>query len=158
MALASAVFLALALGAFRWDLARELEHVRAARLEIRGQVDLLLTSRTRLEAVHERLALLASAEVTAPHPTLVLGTLASRLPDDAYLGAFRMSGDSVAVEGTADRATGVFDALRSDRLIAGLQASAPIRQEAADGDRSIERFALTLLLRQASDSVLQRTP
>ena len=67
---------------------------------------------------------------------------------DAYLAAFRGRGDSVGLEGVAQRAAGVFTALQRAPRVAGVRADAPIRQEASPrpGAPPVERFTVTARL------------
>jgi len=98
------------------------------------------------------LTLLSDAEATAPRWTTLLGALAAQLPDDGSLTSLEAVGDSVALEGQADEAGGVFVALRQASMVAGLQASSPIRQE-TDGDAPpIEHFTVTIRLRPTLDA------
>ena len=143
----AAALLRGAVGLVRWDLRQELAAVSAARAAVREEVAAALASRDSLEVMRGTLTLLSDAEATAPHWTTLLGALAAQLPDDGSLTSLEAVGDSVALEGQADEAGGVFVALRQASMVAGLQASSPIRQE-ADGDAPpIEHFTVTLRLR-----------
>lgn len=151
--LGTAALVLLSLGLVRWDLARELVAVRSARAMLRAQVSTAMTIREQLETGRATLATLAQAEANAARWTTILGLLAEQLPSDAYLTGFRGQGDSLALEGTAEEAGGVFGALQQADGIAAVQATAPIRQVAGEDDVTVERFALTVRLRQADAQV-----
>ena len=68
------------------------------------------------------------------------------LPEDAHLTAFRGQADSLWLEGIADRAAGVFEAMQSAPDVLGVRAQAPIRRELRDGEVPIERFTLAARL------------
>ncbi|MDZ4865172.1 MAG: PilN domain-containing protein [Gemmatimonadota bacterium] len=143
----AAALLLGAVGLVRWDLRQELAAVSTARAAVREEVAAALASRDSLELMRGTLTVLAQAETTAPRWTTLLGALASHLPDDGSLTSLEAVGDSVALEGQADEAGDVFVALRQASMVAWLQASSPIRQE-ADGDAPpIEHFTVTLRLR-----------
>lgn len=154
--LGAAALVLLSLGLSRWDLARELAAVRTERAMLRAQVTSAMTFREQLEAGRATLVTLAEAEANAARWTTVLGLLAEQLPVDAYVTGFRGQGDSLALEGTAEEAGGVFGALQQADGIAGVQATAPIRQVAGEDDVTVERFALTVRLRQTDAEVREK--
>ena len=62
---------------------------------------------------------------------------------DAVVGD---AADSLLLEGIADRAVGVFEAMQAAPDVLGVRAQAPIRRELRDGDQPIERFSLAARL------------
>lgn len=149
LAAAAAGFLLLS-GAFELLGAhRELAAPRAERLALRAEVQGAMTAREAIDGVGDRLAVLARAEATAPRWSAVLATVAERLPADAHLESFRGRGDSLALNGVAGRAAGVFEQLQHAPGIAAVRADAPIRQEAREGAPPLERFALSARLAPA---------
>jgi hypothetical protein len=139
---ATAALALVSLGILRLDLDRETERVDLARAQLRQAVAQAMSARTAIEDLRARLTTLRNAEATGPQWTAVLGTVASRLPRDAHLSAFRGELDSLVLEGVAAHAVGVFDGLKDAPGIAGVQARAPIRQETGDSQQTIERFSL----------------
>jgi len=154
--LGTAALVLLSLGLARWDVARELAAIRTERATLRAQVTSAMTIREQLETGRVTLATLAQAEANAARWTTILGLLAEQLPSDAYLTGFRGQGDSLALEGTAEEAGGVFGALQQADGIAGVQATAPIRQVVGEDEVPVERFALTVHLRQADAEVREK--
>lgn len=154
--LGTAALVLLSLGLARWDLARELAAVRTERVAIRAHVTSAMTIRAQLETGRATLATLAQAEANAARWTTILGLLAEQLPSDAYLTGFRGQGDSLALEGTAEEAGGVFGALQQAAGVAGVQATAPIRQVVGEDEVPVERFALTVRLRQMDAEVPEK--
>lgn len=144
--------LLLSTGLTRWDLFREIQAVQQARSAHRVQVDSAMVARAALDQVRERLVVLAEAEQKAPRWSAVLGAVAQKLPADAWLSALRGSADTVLLEGTADQASGVFEALQRVSGIAGIQANAPVRQVQGEDDTPVERFSLVARLRPVSDT------
>lgn len=139
----TAAALLLSVGLTRWGLARELAAIRHQRLEYRDAVMKAMVVRDSSEGVRQQLVLLTKAEETAPRWTAILGSVTKQLPDDAFLTSFRGRADSLQLEGVAEQAAGVFEALaRADGLV-GVQANAPIRQTMAGGVTTNERFTLT---------------
>lgn len=144
--LTTAATVLAAFGLLRLDLKRETAQVEAARAGLHRAVGEAMTAREAVEGLRARLAVLRDAEATAPRWTTVLGTVAQHLPRDAHLSGFRGDQDSLALEGTARHAVGVFEALKQAPGFAGVQARAPIRQEIGDSQQTIERFSLAAWL------------
>lgn len=131
-----------------WGTKRELHTITERRAAIREQVDAAMAEREVLAALNDRLATLASLQQTAPQWSSVIANVAEHLPADAHLVAFRGAGDSLVLEGVADRAAGVFEAIQIAPQVLGVRAQAPIRRELqqGEGDRPIERFTLAARL------------
>jgi hypothetical protein len=130
-----------------WGARRELAAVVARRAALRGAVAAALAHQDTLDDLLARHDGLERAERSALRWSEVLADFSDYLPRDAYLAAFRGRGDSVGLEGIAQRAAGVFAALQRAPRVAGVRADAPIRQEAArTGAPPVERFAVTARL------------
>lgn len=139
---AAAALFIVAAGLELWGAQRELNAVMSQRDAIRSEVDRAMGGRDVLLGINGRLAILSSLEETAPRWAGVLSAVAAHLPEDAYLTAFRAQGDSLILEGVADRAADVFQAMQSAPGVVGVRAEAPIRRELRDGERPVERFTL----------------
>ncbi len=146
-AVAAGVFL-LAAGTELWGTHREIAAVEQARDVIRPAVEATLVGRTSMEDAYRRLAEVVATQRSAPIWSGVLGDMAGRIPDDAYLTGFRARGDSLVIDGFAVSASRVFDALTESPVLESVRASAPVRRQAPDGD-AMERFAIGALRRAA---------
>jgi len=147
----SAVALALlvaAAGLDWWGARRELAAVAARRAGIGAEVAAALARQDTLDDLLALHAGLERADREAIRWSEVLADFSDYLPRDAYLAAFRGRGDSVGLEGVAQRAAGVFTALQRAPRVAGVRADAPIRQEASPrpGAPPVERFTVTARL------------
>lgn len=121
---------------------RELASIQAARAAIRSQVEASLVGRSSVDVTYRQVAGLAGAARDAQRWSTVLATLAAYLPRDASLTSVHTRGDSLFVDGVADRASPVFDALGRMPGIAGVKATAPVRREAIEGEAPLEHFSL----------------
>lgn len=121
---------------------RELAAVEAERAAIRRQVDASLVGRSTVDATYRQVAGLASAQRDAPRWSNVLATLTAHLPVDASLTAFRARGDSIFIDGVADQAAPVFDAISRMPGVSGVVATAPVRRDAIEGEVPLEHFSL----------------
>lgn len=121
---------------------RELASVEAERAAIRGQVDASLVGRSTVDATYRQVAGLSSAARNSPRWSEVLATLTAHLPVDASLTAFRARGDSIFIDGVADQAAPVFDAISRMPGISGVTATAPVRRDAIEGEVPLEHFSL----------------
>ena len=155
--IAAAALLLVTLGLARLDLARELAAIRSERQMIAAQVGGAMRDREVLENRRALLTALASAELQSARWTGVLGGLAGRLPEDAWLTGFRGQGDSLSLDGEAGDAGGVIAALQRADAFSGVQATAPIRQMAReDGESAGERFTLLVRLHRAATPTVIR--
>jgi hypothetical protein len=125
---------------------RELAHVQADRAVIRPQVEATLAGRAPVDAAYRQVAALASTARAARRWSVVLASLAANLPDDASLTAVRVRGDSVFIDGVAERAAPVFDAIARMPGVLAVRATAPVRREAVEGETPLEHFSLGALL------------
>ena len=149
---AAAVLLVMAGGVEWWGVRRELGQVTARRRAIRAEVVQAMSVRSGLEDLDRRVSALRAAEAGRPVWSATMATLASALPPDAHLIAWRGDADSVRVEGLADRAVGVFEGLAHMPGVAGVRADAPIRQETRDSAPPLEHFLLSARLGAAADT------
>lgn len=129
-----------------WGAAREVRALEAQRTEIREVVRAVRETRDAIAAVESRLATLDRLERSAPRWSSVIAGVAEHLPVDAYLSAFRARADTLLLEGVAQQAAGVFEAMQHAPGVAAVRADAPIRQELRDGTEPVERFALAARL------------
>ncbi len=145
-AAALALFVAAA-GLDWWGAQRELAAVVSRRAGIRLEVAGALAHQDTVDDLVARHADLQRADRDAIRWSEVLADFSDYLPRDAYLAAFRGRGDSVGLEGVAQRAAGVFAALQRAPRVAGVRADAPIRQEGGrPGAPPVELFAVTARL------------
>ena len=145
---AAACFVASA-GLELWGTHRELDQIEARRAAIRARVNGIMRVRDALEGVDRRTATLTTLDRTAPQWSGTMATVASHLPLDAHLAAFRGRADSLVLEGTAERAATVFEAIQRAPGVSGVRANAPIRQEMDAEQHPVEHFAMALRLAQA---------
>jgi hypothetical protein len=143
MWIAAAAVMLLAAGLYRAGLERELRVLGSVRQAGRGEVAAAMNVRESLEGIRSRLDILRRAERDGVRWTAVLDQVARTLPPDAWLTAFRADGDSVIMEGVAQRAAGVFDGLSTAKIIRSVRPSGAIRQEVSDSGPPVERFSLS---------------
>lgn len=129
-----------------WGLQRELESVRSERAALAAQISSTLVGRTTVENAFRQLAALGNEERSAPHWSGVLAGLSERLPSDAFFTGFRGRGDSVSVDGLAEHAARVFDAIEKVPGLTGVRAAGPVRIETPDDGPPLERFAIAAQL------------
>jgi len=141
-AVAAGLFVAAA-GIELWGVHRQLGIVRAEREKIRPQIASTMVGRTTVDAAYRHLTALAAIERKSPHWSTVISTLTEAIPDDAFLLAVRTRDDSVIVDGLAQRARRVFDALEQADGLTGVRAAAPVRRELQEGGaEALEHFAI----------------
>jgi hypothetical protein len=137
-----AAMLVLAAGLERWRLSLELNAVREARSAISAPVARALDQREALTLSVDRLVALDRLERTAQPWTDIVGGIAQQLPGDAFLANLRAEGDTLLIEGEADDAAAVFEALARIPGIKSVRANAPIRQQSSPDGPPIERFSI----------------
>ena len=141
-ATAAALFV-LAAGIELWGVHRQLRLVREERARIRPQIASTMVGRTTVDAAYRHLTALAGVERVAPRWSAVIGTLSDAIPEDAFLLSIRTRDDSVVVDGLAERARRVFDALEKADGLVGVKAAAPVRRELQEGGtEALEHFAI----------------
>ncbi len=143
---AAAALLLLGAGLERWGVEREIAAVEAERATLRPKLGSTLVGRSTVESAYRRLADLQSAERGSPQWSKVVATLAEELPDGAFITTFRGRGDSLVVDGLAERAAGVFEALERSKAFAGARSAAPVRREVQNGGDALEHFTIALRL------------
>ena len=113
---------------------------RRARAAPAADLSSTLVGRTTVDAAYRHLATLSALERAAPHWSSVIATLDAAVPDDAHLTAIRARSDSVIVDGVAEHAARVFDALeRADGLV-DVRAASPVRRELQEGGANARPF------------------
>ncbi|MGH7621548.1 MAG: PilN domain-containing protein, partial [Gemmatimonadaceae bacterium] len=142
MIAASAVLLAAAGGVQYWGVRRQLRLVRAERARLRPELNTTLLGRTTVDAAYAQLAALDTIDRTAPQWSSTIATLSQTIPDEAYLAAIRTRGDSLIVDGLADHAARVFDALSKTRGLADVKSAASVRRAAQEGGAAKEHFTI----------------
>jgi hypothetical protein len=152
MAVAALLLFVTAAALDLWGLRRELAAVREHRALIAAEVEQVTAVREVLNLVNGSLATLVALESDAPRWSHVVADVARHLPLDAHLSALRARPDTVLLDGMADDASGVFEALRDAPGVAAIRAETPIRRELRDGQPTVERFALRARLRDAAEA------
>lgn len=143
---AAAVVLVVAGAALQlWGVHRQLDFVRAERARLAPRLSATLIGRTSVEAVTRNVMGLNAVERASPGWAHTIATLTSALPDGAYLTAFRTRGDSIVVEGLAQQASDVFNAMEQLPQLANVRAGAPVRRELQDDMTALERFTIIAL-------------
>jgi hypothetical protein len=143
VAVAAAALFVAAAAIELWGVHRQLGIVRAEREKIRPQIASTMVGRTTVDAAYRHLTALAAIERKSPHWSTVIATLTDAIPEDAFLLAVRTRDDSVIVDGLAQRARRVFDALEQANGLTGVRAAAPVRRELQDGGaEALEHFAI----------------
>lgn len=135
-----------------WGLNRQLDAVRAQRARLAPRLSATLMGRTSVEAVYRSLAGLNALERSAPTWANTIADLTDALPDAAYLTAFRTRGDSLVVEGLAEQASDVFNAMEKMPSLANVRAGAPVRRELQSDTVPLERFTIVALQPPRSSS------
>jgi hypothetical protein len=143
---ASIIVLLLSAGLWKLDLGREIRSVQRARAGRRELVQQAIAIREEYQLGLKRLALIRDASQSQWEWTAVLANVTSRLPEEAYLTSFRARGDSLVLEGVAEQAATVFEALSHSPGVRSVRANSPIRQTLAGGIAGDERFSLTAVL------------
>jgi Tfp pilus assembly protein PilN len=155
--LAAALLIAAA-GINWWGARRELSRIQEERALLKPQIAATLVGRTTIETAYQQLGALADASHRAPRWSAVLAALSTHLSDDAYLTAFRGRGDSVFVDGLADRASQVFDDMARTPGLRGVIATAPVRRETQENGEALEHFTLGAALAGSERPQPERGP
>ena len=130
----------------RWGVERELRAVSAERALLKPKLGSTLVGRSSVETAYRRLADLQLADRRAPQWSRVIATLARDLPEGAYMTTVRGRGDSLVVDGLAERAAGVFESLERSTAFAGARSAAPVRREVQEGGEALEHYTIALRL------------
>jgi hypothetical protein len=139
---ATAAMLVVAAGIQLWGVHHQLALVRAERERLRPQLSTTLVGRTTVDATYRHLASLASAERAAPRWSSVIASLSEAVPEEAHLTAIRARGDSLIVDGLAQHAARVFDALEKTHGLVDVRAASPVRRELQDGGSTLDHFVI----------------
>jgi hypothetical protein len=143
---AAAVVLMVAGAAVRlWGVHRQLDEVRRERERLAPRLSATLIGRTSVEAVYKNVAGLNGVEHQVPSWAQTIASLTDALPDASYLTAFRTRGDSLIVEGLAEQASDVFNAMEQLPTLANVRAGAPVRRELQDDNTPLERFTIVAI-------------
>ncbi len=128
---------------------RELAAVRAEREAIRPQLSTTLVGRTTVETAFRQVAALTAEQHDAPLWSSVLADLSRQLPPESYLTGFRGRADTVGIDGLAESAARVFDAVERIPRLQDVRATSPVRRESTPEGVALERFQLSALLGRA---------
>jgi hypothetical protein len=140
---AAIVVLALAAGVELWGVHRQLAMVRAERARIRPQIASTMIGRTTVDAASRNLAALNAVDRTAPHWSSIITTLSQAITEDAYLTAIRARNDSIVIDGLAEHAARVFDALQRSNVVVDVRSAAPVRRELQDDGTALDHFTIS---------------
>ncbi len=141
VAAAAALFVASA-GIELWGVHRQLGIIRAERAKIRPQIASTMVGRTTVDAAYRHLTTLTGVDRSAPHWSTVIATLTDAVPEDAFLLSIRTREDSLIVDGLADRASLVFNAIEKADGLTGVRAAAPVRRELQEEGDPLEHFTI----------------
>jgi hypothetical protein len=139
-----------------WGVHRQLDSLRVQRRELAPRLSQTLIGRTSVEAVSRSVGALNAAEHASPAWGATIANITTALPDSAYLTGFRTRGDSLIVEGLAQQASDVFNALEAIPGLANVRAGAPVRRELDEDNMPLERF--TIIARQPVSAPVVAAP
>jgi Tfp pilus assembly protein PilN len=139
---AAAALLVLAGVVELWGAHHQLRLVEAERARLRPEIASTLIGRTTVDATSRNLATLDVIERTNPQWSSVITALSESVPDDAYFTAIRARQDSLVVDGLAEHAARVFDALEKSSVLVDVKAAAPVRRELRDDGTPLDHFTI----------------
>jgi hypothetical protein len=143
LAAAAAAMFVIAASVELWGVHHQLALVRAERDRIRPELASTMVGRTTVEATYQHLMTLNAIERSTTQWSSVIASLTDALPDDAHLMALRTRDDSVIVDGVADHAARVFNALEKTTTLTGVKSAAAVRREIQDGGSdALEHFVI----------------
>jgi hypothetical protein len=125
-----------------WGVHHQLDLVRRQRAQIRPALSSTLIGRTTVEATYRHLAVLNGIERSTPQWAAVITALSTAIPNDAYLTAIRSRDDSVIVDGLAEHAARVFDALEKAPGLVDVKAAAAVRRELQEDGTALDHFTI----------------
>jgi hypothetical protein len=143
VAAAAVLMLAVSAGVELWGVHRQLRIVRTERERIRPQIATTLLGRTTVDATSRNLAALNAVDRDSPHWSSIITTLSQAITEDAYLTAIRARSDSLVVDGLAEHAARVFDALQRSNVVVDVKAAAPVRRELQDDGTALDHFTIS---------------
>jgi hypothetical protein len=153
----AAAVAALAAGVHLWGLDRERAAVQAARAAERPGAAAAIAFRARQEEASEQLEAIARIAGSSAGWAEAIGTLASSLPDTAYVTMLSGDGRVLRVSGRALAARTVVPALAATPLFRNAALLSPVRPVADDGGAGIEEFEVALTLAPSSTATTSRT-
>jgi Tfp pilus assembly protein PilN len=139
---AAVALLAFAAFVELWGVHRQLRLVQEERARLRPQIASTLVGRTTVDATYRHLTALNAIERASPQWSSVLATLSEAVPDDAHLTAVRAREDSLIVDGLAQHAARVFDALEKTSVLVDVKAPAPVRRELQEDGTALDHFTI----------------
>ena len=74
--------------------------------------------------------------------------LSEAVPEEAYLTAVRTRQDTVVIDGLAEHAARVFDALAQTPGFVDVKAASPVRRELQDDGTALEHFVIAARVSQ----------
>ena len=146
LGMAAAALVVVAAGANLWGTHRELDAVRADRLEIADRVGPLIMAGDSLRRLNDRIEATENLWADTPRWTPVLVELASLLPRDSHLTALYASGDTIELEAAGSRAGEAIQALRAAGLFRDVRLQGVVERELENGETVVERFRVSARL------------
>jgi hypothetical protein len=129
-----------------WGAHHKLALVREERARIRPQLATTLVGRTTVDATTRNLITLSGIDASSPHWSAIVTALSEAIPDDAYLTAVRARQDSLVIDGLAEHASRVFDALQQSKLLVDVKSAAPVRREQKEDGTALDHFTIAARL------------
>jgi Tfp pilus assembly protein PilN len=142
IAACAAAVLVLAAGVQYWGVKRQLRQVQAERAQLRPQLSSTLIGQSTVNSAYAQLATLGGIDRAAPHWSTVIGAITTTIPEEAHLTALRTRDDSLVVDGLADHAARVFDALAKTRGLVEVKSAASVRRELQEQGGAKEHFTI----------------
>jgi hypothetical protein len=139
---AAAVILVAAAGVHLWGLRHQLQAIRAERERLRPQLASTLMGRSTADVMSRHLATLDGIERSSPQWSQIISALSAAVPEEAYLTAIRGRQDSLIVDGLAEHAARVFDALQNSNVLLDVKSAAPVRREQQEDGTALDRFTI----------------
>ena len=72
----------------------------------------------------------------------MIANLSEAIPEQAHLTAIRARNDSLIVDGLAEHAARVFDALEKTHGLVDVKAASPVRRELQEGGGTLDHFLI----------------
>jgi len=138
---AAALFLLAAVIEY-WGVHRQLAQVRAEREALRPSIASTMVGRTTVEATYRHVTALNAIESATPQWSSVIATLSEAIPEEAHLTTIRAREDSLVIDGLAEHAARVFDALEKEKTLIDVKAPSPVRRELQDNGKALDHFTI----------------
>jgi Tfp pilus assembly protein PilN len=155
---AAAAVLIVAAGVELWGVHHQLNQVRAERERLRPQIASTMLGRTTVDATSRSLAVLTSVDRSSPQWSTVITALSESVPEEAYLTAIRARQDSVVIEGLAEHAARVYDAMSSSRVFLDVKAPSAVRRELQEDGTPLDHFQIAARIAQPATSAPTTVP